>query len=87
MSKNSRKQVEEAVRQKAKAFAAVFNSREGRIVLESLKNEFCKDELRAETPHDTYYNLGRRDTVVYIEQMIRYSEREDEKDNSTKGDA
>lgn len=75
---SSRKEVEKIVKDKAVSFAAVFNTRDGQKVLQAMKDEFCGTELRANTPHDTYYNLGRRDAVVYIEQMIKYSERENE---------
>lgn len=70
---SSREEVEKATRKKAALFAAVFDSSAGKKVLEYLNAEFNQDELRASTPHDTYYRLGQRDVVVYINQMIKYS--------------
>lgn len=78
---DSRKKVEEAVRKKSKAFAAVFNCPDGATVLDALENEFNGSELRGTDPHNTYYNLGRRDVVTYIKQMIAYSERKNESED------
>ena len=73
-----KKRVEEATKRKAAAFAAVFNTRDGEKVLEALEAEFDRDELRGGEPHSTYFNLGQRDVVVYIKQMLKYSERNNE---------
>ncbi|AEM62903.1 hypothetical protein phiVC8_p06 [Vibrio phage phiVC8] len=76
----SREEVEASAKKKAAAFAAVFRTPDGERVLEAIRQEFDKDELRGNTVEGTYFNLGRRDVLVYIEQMIRYSERDkDEK--------
>lgn len=75
---SSREEVEKATRAKADRFAAVFGSPEGQRVLKELEQEFDGDELRGVAPHDTYFKIGQRDVVVYIKQMIRYSERNDE---------
>lgn len=53
----------------------VFNSTEGKKVLEALEEEFYHGELLGESPDKTAYNLGRRDVVMYIKQMLNYGER------------
>ncbi|ASV42833.1 hypothetical protein [Vibrio phage JSF15] len=74
----SREEVEASVKKKAAAFAAVFRSSDGERVLEAIRQEFDKDELRGNTVEGTYFNLGRRDVLKYIEQMLRYSERDND---------
>ena len=76
----SRKEVEEAVKRKSRDFSALFSTPEGQRVLKCLDEEFNGAELRAKDPHNTYYNLGRRDVVTYIRQMIAYSERGNNED-------
>ena len=73
---NKKAELEERVRHKSKDFASLFSSPQGKKVLEHLKNEFEMGDFRAKgSVEDTYFNLGRRDAIVYIEQMIKYSER------------
>ena len=43
-------------------------------VLEMLKAELNPDFLKGSDPNETYYNLGRRDAIVYINQLLRYDE-------------
>ena len=63
------------VRRKSADFHSLFTSPVGEKVLQYLEDEFDKDEIfRAGVPDATAYNLGRRDVVVYIRQMIRVKE-------------
>lgn len=60
---------------KAGYFYRIFTSPDGKKVLEWLEDEFDKDEIfKAGEPDTTSYNLGKRDVVVYIRQMIRLKE-------------
>ena len=43
-------------------------------VLEALEEEFNPDVLIGATDAKTNYNVGARDVVIYIRQMIRYKE-------------
>lgn len=63
-------EIQEKLRHKRARFRRVFGSLDGKKVMEDLAEQFDNEELRAKTPHDTYYNLGRRDVVVYIKQVI-----------------
>jgi len=67
-----------AARKKARKFEELFNTPLGKQVLDAMSNEFDIGEMRGKSVEDTYFNLGRRDAVVYIKQMITYSERENE---------
>lgn len=56
-------------------FYRIFTSPDGKKVLEWLEDEFDRDEIfKAGEPDTTTYNLGRRDVIVYIRQMIRLKE-------------
>ena len=77
MSENEAKSKEKVLR-KSMAFAQVFSTPAGKEVLEALTEEFDGDELRQNNPHDTYYRLGQRDVVKYIEQMLRISKRNED---------
>lgn len=56
-------------------FYRIFTSPDGKKVLEALEEEFDKDEIfAAGEPDTTSYNLGKRDVIVYIRQMIRLKE-------------
>ena len=56
---------------KSRAVRAIFSSPEGKKVLELLSEQFDQDDLRGDTVQDTYYNLGQRDVLIYIRQLIR----------------
>ena len=65
----------EKVVHKSGFFYRIFTSPDGKKVLEWLEDEFDKDEVFvAGEPDTTVYNLGKRDVVVYIRQMIRLKE-------------
>ena len=58
------------IRRKAGAVRALFATDEGRKVLDILGDEFDTDELRGGTVEETYFNLGRRDVLVYLKQLF-----------------
>ena len=64
----------EALGKKAGNFHKLFTSPVGVKVLKALEEEFNPDVLMNPDPHMTSYNVGRRDVIVYIRQMIRYKE-------------
>lgn len=71
------------VKQKSKDFASLFSTPEGKKILKLLQEEFILRDFRGvrdskTSVEDTYFNLGRRDVIVYIEDMIKYSERTDD---------
>lgn len=56
-------------------FYRIFTSPDGSKVLEWLEEEFDADEIfKAGEPDTTAYNLGKRDVIIYIRQMIRLKE-------------
>ena len=73
-NKQSREAAIEAVGKKAGDFHKLFTSPVGVKVLQHLEDEFNPDVLIGETDAKTNYNVGSRDVVIYIRQMIRYNE-------------
>lgn len=69
----SKKQIAvDKVVHKSGFFYRIFTSPDGKKVLEWLEEEFDMDEIfKAGEPNTTSYNLGKRDVIVYIRQMIR----------------
>ncbi len=61
-----------AIRSKAKKYGKVFTSLIGKQVLEDLEREFNPDILLGKDDAETNYNVGRRDVIIYIQQMIRF---------------
>jgi len=72
----SKKQIAvDHVVRKSGYFYRIFTSPDGKKVLEWLEEEFDSDEIfAAGEPDTTSYNLGKRDVIVYIRQMIRLKE-------------
>ena len=64
----------EALGAKATDFYQLFTSPVGVKVLKALEEEFNPDVLVGKTDAETNYNVGGRDVVIYIRQMIRYKE-------------
>ncbi len=63
------------VRIKSRDFHILFTSPVGVKVLKYLEDEFDQEDIfQAGVPDGTAYNLGRRDVVLYIRQMIRVTE-------------
>lgn len=53
-------------------FKMVFNTEDGKKVLAALEDAFDRDSIITPgDPYYTHYNLGRRDVVVYIRQMLK----------------
>jgi len=59
---------------KAGDFHKLFTSPVGVKVLKALEQEFNPDVLIGPSNAETNYNIGKRDVVIYIRQMIRYKE-------------
>ena len=62
------------LRKKAGAISRLFSSPEGQEVLSLLDEEFLYGDMFDNDPHRTAYNLGARDVVIYIHQLLRHSE-------------
>lgn len=59
------------IRKKNQRFKNLFNTPDGRAVLDELVAEFDKDELVGTDTHDTYKNLGAREVIKYIQFRMR----------------
>lgn len=64
--------VREALAKKASIIFTVFGTEQGQKVLEILEDEFDGQDLRGGDPYETYYNLGARDVVTYIRQLVNH---------------
>ena len=60
----------DSLRRKSAKVRQLFATDRGREVLKILADEFDNDELRGDSVEETYYNLGQRDVIVYIRQLI-----------------
>jgi hypothetical protein len=70
-----RKQLKiEKVKKKAARFHKLFTSPAGKLVLQDLEDELNPDVLISSNHDETIYNVGRRDSFIYIQQLIRYEE-------------
>lgn len=73
--RSKKQQAVDKVVYKSGYFYRIFTSPDGKKVLEALEEEFDTDEIfTAGEPDTTSYNLGKRDVIVYIRQMIRLKE-------------
>ncbi len=73
--RSKKQQAVDKVVHKSGYFYRIFTSPDGKKVLEALEEEFDMDEIfTAGEPDTTSYNLGKRDVIVYIRQMIRLKE-------------
>ncbi len=71
-------EAKEKLARKASVFKQVFNTPDGKQALNILEQEFNRlDIFEKGAPDATAYNLGRRDVVVYINQLLRYGQNED----------
>ena len=59
----------EGLKRKADAVRHVLTTHAGKELLQIMHDEFDMADLRGDTVEETYYNLGRRDAVVYLEQL------------------
>lgn len=72
---SKKQQAVDQVVNKSGYFYRIFTSPDGKKVLQWLEEEFDSDEIfKAGEPDTTSYNLGKRDVIVYIRQMIRLKE-------------
>ena len=75
MAQDQNKQLKlENLRKKARRFTKLFTSPTGKLVLKDLEDEFNPDVLLSVQDSETFYNVGRRDVIIYIQQLIRYEE-------------
>lgn len=73
-SKRPREAAIKALGKKAGDFHKLFTSPIGVKVLEALEEEFNPETLLGKNDAETNYNCGKRDVVIYIRQMIRYTD-------------
>ncbi len=67
--------MERRLRKKAKVVAALKNFPEGQEFLDILNEEFAHKDLMVKGDvHATYANMGARDLLDYINQLINYGE-------------
>lgn len=71
------------IRHKGAAIVAFMTSPIGKSVIEAMENEFYHGEMFDLDPYKTAYNLGRRDVVIYMKQLQRISEKEDDAPGTT----
>ena len=57
------------IKAKSSKVKQLFNSELGLAVLRILEDEFDQHDLRGGSTEETYFNLGRRDVLVYIRQL------------------
>ena len=63
------KDVLEGLKRKAAKVHLLFATDLGKEVLQILRDEFDHEDLRGDSVEETYYNLGRRDAVIYLAQL------------------
>lgn len=59
------------IREKAAQFQEFMSNPVGRKLVQILNEEFDREDLRGATVEETYYNLGARDVVKYLETLSR----------------
>ena len=62
---------DDPVKREATFVSAFVVNQDGKRALEMLAATFDKDHLIGDTVEATYYNLGRRSVVRYIQSMLR----------------
>ena len=71
------KTIRERLGTKASAVSGLLRSETGAEFLRVLTEQFYDGELMGSTPEATAYNLGRRDVVVYIRQLMAWEDRKE----------
>ncbi len=61
----------------ARVLANVFHTPAGREALQFLQDAFDPEVITGATVEDTYFKLGQRDVVKYIETLLRRLENKD----------
>lgn len=69
-NKNKLQQVVKEVVKRSAPFKRLFNSEDGKKVLQALKAEFKTINIVADNPHQTVINAAQRDVLDYIDIMI-----------------
>lgn len=70
--------IKRRLRQKAGAVSEVLSGPAGKALMKALEEEFYDGEIAdPSNTNQTFYNLGRRDVVVYLKQLQKFSEREE----------
>ena len=54
----------------ARIIARITDTQQGKDLIKLLNDVFNHTELRGEDTHDTYYRLGQRDVVEYLNVLI-----------------
>ena len=72
MSNSDLDKIKANLARKSSLVAGFMRSEAGKEIIRVLEEEFYNDELRGEDPHQTYYNLGRRDVVSYLKQLAKW---------------
>jgi len=72
----TREQAQRRLRRKAGKVMTFMNSELGKDIIAAMEDEFYHGDLRGEGPHQTYFNLGRRDAVSYLKELQKFGENE-----------
>ena len=67
----SLEQAEKLFDERARTLARVFDTPSGKEALKLLQDMFDLDDCVGVDTHNTYYKLGQRDVVKYIETLLR----------------
>lgn len=68
--KASQRKAREEAYKKAHMYKKLFESKEGKIVLQDLKEEFDMKPLTSEWPHYTHVRAGHLEVMRYIEDVL-----------------
>jgi len=70
----SLEQIKKSLARKSALIGHFMESEAGQELIRVLEEEFYDGELVGKDPHQTYYNLGRRDVVSYLKQLAKWRE-------------
>ena len=73
-------QIKKNLARKSALISQFMESTAGQELIRVLEEEFYDGELVGKDPHQTYYNLGRRDVVSYLKQLAVWREPTKESD-------
>ncbi len=68
--KKAQQQAREEALKKAHVYQNLFDSKEGKIVLDDLRDEFDMKPLTSEWPHYTHVRAGHLEVLRYIEDVL-----------------
>lgn len=69
------KSAKKSIDLKAIAAYRVLQTEDGQTLYSALKFEFDTPSLVGETVEQTYFNLGRRDALSYIDELLTHAQR------------